>query len=252
MLNPLDLTGKTILVTGASSGIGQATAILLSKLNAKVILVARDQVRLEETSRLIESNERFVEQFDLTSTSEISSWLNALSKKYGSLSGLVHCAGIRFTLPLKMTGADIVKATFATNVNSALALAQAFSQKNIYHENSSIVLISSVLGLVGNSGVSAYAASKGAIIALTKSLAVELAKNQIRVNCVVPGVVRTPLIAKLAANLTNEQQKEIEAAHLLGLGEPSDIANSIAFLLSDAARWITGSIMTVDGGYTVR
>lgn len=250
MYNPLDLSKKTYLVTGASSGIGCATAILLGKLGAKIILVGRNAAKLQQVSQIIESGQFAVEEFDLADTGSIPNWINQLGKRHGVFDGLVHCAGVRFSLPLKMTDSQIIKTTFDINVHTAFFLAQAFSQKEIYRPNSSIIFISSVLGLVGKPGVSAYAASKGAIIALTKSLAVELARKKIRVNCIAPGVVKTAMIEKVSSVLTSEQQKAIESMHLLGLGEPVDVANAIAFLLSDASRWITGSTLVVDGGYT--
>lgn len=252
MLNPLDLSGKFYLVTGASSGIGRATSVLLSQLGAKVVLAARDVAKLQQTSQMLAGAGHVIEKFDFASSGLVADWASSIVKQYGAFDGLVHCAGTRFTLPLKMTDIGVYRTTFDTNVSSAISLAQAFAKKGVSKTNCSIVLIASVLGIVGSYGVSAYAASKGAIIALTKSLAAELARNKIRVNCVAPGVVKTEMIEKVAATLTPMQLQDIEAQHLLGLGEPIDVANSIVFLLSDAAKWITGSTLVVDGGYTAR
>lgn len=251
MINPMNLSGSTILVTGASSGIGLATAILLSKLGAKIILVARNVEKLKQTAGLLEGTGHSIEQFDLKDVDMIPEWLKEIVKKNDVLRGIVHCAGVRFTLPLKMTDSKIIKDTFDTNLVAAIILAKAFSQKGIFSlNNNSIVFVSSVLGLVGKPGVSAYAASKGAIIALTKSLAAELARNKIRVNCIVPGVVKTEMVEQVGSLLTADQLREMESRHLLGFGESSDVANAAAFLLADSGKWITGTALVIDGGYT--
>ena len=251
MLNPMDMSGKTILVTGASSGIGSESAILLSRLGAKVILVARDTKRLEDTTKKLCGNNHFVKPYDLTKTNEISGWLKNLANKTGMIDGLVHSAGIRHTLPLKMTDNKVVQETMNINLNSAVALAKAFRQKAVHQKKGSMVFLSSVLGLCGEPGVVAYSASKGAILAITKALAAELARDGIRVNCVVPAIVKTEMVNQAISKMTQEQFKQIEDKHLLGIGEPIDVANSIAFLLADCSKWITGAALIVDGGYTV-
>ncbi len=136
------------------------------------------------------------------------------------------------------------------NVGAAIGLAKGFCQKGVCAPGGSIVFISSVAGLTGQAGLAAYAASKGAIVALTKALAVELAGEHIRVNCVAPGVVTTEMGQSLLRMLTPEQDADLEAMHLLGLGRPRDVAYAIAFLLAETARWITGTVLVVDGGYT--
>ena len=136
------------------------------------------------------------------------------------------------------------------NVTAALCLAKAFRQKNVSTAGSSIVYLSSVMGIVGQSGQTAYSASKGALVTLAKSLTLELSRENIRVNCVAPAVVNTEMSEKMFQSLTPEQVKQIESMHPLGIGTPRDVANAIAFLLADTGRWITGTTLVVDGGYT--
>ena len=249
----MDLTGKIILVTGASSGIGRETAILLNNLGANIVMVARNSVELQKTADLLDKkNAYYVEPFDLNKLSAIQEWMKNIALKIGTIHGLVHCAGIRTTMPLKNIDDDIMQATMDINVNAAIFLAKAFRQKGVCSHGGSLVYLSSVLGLCGESGVVTYAASKGAIIALTKALAIELVRDKIRVNCVSPGVVKTEMVNKIISSLTAEQFQQIVTKHPLGLGEAIDVANAIAFLLADCSKWITGSNLIVDGGYTAK
>jgi 3-oxoacyl-[acyl-carrier protein] reductase len=250
MVNPMDLTGQTILVTGASSGIGRETGRLISQLGGHVVLVGRSEERLAETLRSLHGEGHRVEPFDLSSTDEIPRWLKSISASSGPLHGLVHSAGIHTLRPLRALSSQTVENLMRINVGAAVGLAKGFLQKGVCAPNGSIVFLSSVAGLTGQAGVAAYAASKGAILALTKSLAVELAGEHIRVNCVAPGVVTTEMGQGLLEVLTPEQGASLEAMHLLGLGSARDVSYAIAFLLAETARWITGTVLVVDGGYT--
>ncbi len=250
MLNPLDLSGRTILVAGASSGIGRETAVLVSQLGGRVILVARDAGRLEQTRGQLVGTGHEVRVFDLTAFDELASWLKGVAAEVGPVHGLVHSAGVHLVRPLRFLGDADLHQVMRTNVHAAVGLVRAFRQKGVCASDGSVVLVSSVTGLVGQSGVAAYAASKGAIVALTKSLAVELAREGLRINCVAPGLVQTAMTNRIKQQLTEEQFTAIQSMHPLGVGTARDVAHAVTFLLADTGRWITGSTLVVDGGYT--
>jgi NAD(P)-dependent dehydrogenase (short-subunit alcohol dehydrogenase family) len=246
----MDLTGRRILVTGASSGIGRETAILLSELNARVLLSGRDRGRLDATVRALHGDGHVAAPFDLNAIEDIGAWLNSLTKEDGPLQGLVHCAGVRHTLPLRSVGMPKVEESMRINVISAIMLAKAFRAPGCSTPRSSIVLLSSVAAMAGEPAISIYGASKAALIGLTKSLAIELARDQVRVNCVAPALVKSGMSDRIEEMLTPDQFKAIERMHPLGLGTARDVANAVAFLLADTGRWITGSVLVVDGGYS--
>lgn len=250
MINPMELDKRVILVTGASSGIGRDVSILLSQLGARLILVGRNSEQLEKTHFLLEGSAHLVQTFDLSATDDIPRWMKEISSETGPLNGLVHSAGIQITKPLRILTSSDIDGVMRINVNASFGLLKGFRQKGVCIKPGSIVLISSVMGLVGQSGVSAYSASKGALVALAKSSALELAKENIRINCVAPAYVNTEMAEKFIQTLTTEQVENIQKMHPLGIGKPRDVANAIAFLLADTGRWITGTTMIVDGGYT--
>lgn len=248
MLNPMELTGRTILVTGASSGLGRAAAIMAGKLGAKVVLVARSADKLEETARLMEDAPHFVAPFDLSELAGISAWMKGLVEQVGPLNGVVHSAGIHTFRPLRMLKDEQLEEVMRLNFNAAVSLTRGLRQKGAWQTPASVVYLSSVVALRGGPGIVPYASSKGALISLAKSLAVELAPDGIRVNCISSGHVVTEMTRKAETRITEEQRQALLAPHLLGVGEPDDVAHAICFLLSDAAKWITGSNMIVDGG----
>jgi NAD(P)-dependent dehydrogenase (short-subunit alcohol dehydrogenase family) len=246
----IDLSGKHILVTGASSGIGREVAILLSQLGANLTMVGRDFKRLEETLDVLSapSIHRY-KIFDFNDDDLAKHFVDIIESN-GKLAGVVHCAGIHEFTPINSLNMKKVRSVLSSNLLSAFEILKYCGKRQNLESKASLVFLSSVAGFLGQPGVVAYAASKGAILALVKSAALELARQGTRVNAVAPGVVNTEMTQKLIASMTEEQFKKVEEMHPLGIGTPRDVANAVAFLLSDASQWITGTTLVVDGGYS--
>lgn len=254
----IDFTGKNIIVTGAASGIGKATVHLLNNLGARCFRFDLNEEGLNQDNLSLEQNPIYA--VDLTDFDAVSRVMNLAKNTLFQMGwgngfhGLVHCAGIPSILPLRILQMDDYERVQKINTQAGLNLAKIFSKNGMYdkQQRSSIVFISSVYGLVGSAANVAYAISKGANISMTKALAVELAPKNIRVNCIAPGFVKTNMGDKVTPLFDEGYSNRIEKMHLLGWGEPEDIANGIVFLLSDAAKWITGTVVTIDGGFTAQ
>ncbi|MBE1445663.1 SDR family NAD(P)-dependent oxidoreductase [Paenibacillus sp. OAS669] len=245
------LDGKKILVTGASSGIGREIAKILSYQGASIILVGRNREKLNETLEQMSSPDKhLIEPFDLSNIDEIPHFLKKVTQSFGTLNGVVHSAGTHSLIPIRAINRNNIYDIMDINFTAGIAIIKSCVQKNICSSNSSIVLISSVTGLVGQAGVLGYAASKGAIISAVKSAAIELASSGLRVNCIVPGIVETDMSEEIFKKTSEDNKKRIVNQHPLGLGKPEDVAFASAYLLSDEAKWITGTALIVDGGYT--
>lgn len=250
--NPFTLTGKKIVVTGASSGIGRQCAIDFSKMGATVILLARNEERLAETFSRLEGSGHQVIVADLTDFDTLPSLAESIGEKVGKVDGLVNCAGISTTLPLKLITPAKLDEFFRTNVYSAIELSKEISKKKHMNDGGSIVFLSSVMGVVGESGKSLYSMTKGALLSAARSLACEFAKRRIRFNCISPGAILTPINENLPHMTDPEKRKLLEEKHLFGLGSPEDVAYACIYLLSDASKWVTGQNVVVDGGYTAK
>ena len=248
-----DLKNKNIIVSGASSGIGRQCAVTFSQLGANVILIARNEERLKDTFNKLKKGNHLTISQDITEYDKLEEVVNTAVGKIGKISGFVHSAGIEMTVPLRSMTPSYYENMFVINVISGFELARIISKKKYLDEKGvSLIFISSVMGMIGQSGKIGYCASKGALISGSKAIALELAKKNIRVNCVLPGVVETEMSNKMLENLPEESKKSIINMHPLGLGRPEDIAYACAYLLSDFAKWVTGTNLIVDGGYSAR
>ena len=256
MNNPFSLEGKTILVTGASSGIGRGIAIACAGMGAQVILTGRNQVRLQETVRMIndshghsDSNHGNNSQpspliicADLTSASDRATLVQQLPV----LDGLVQCAGVGDRVPCKALGQEDIDRVLRPNLEAPMLLQAELLQSKKINKSASIVYIASAAATMPAVGNAVYSASKGAIISYAKCLAAELAPRGIRVNCISPTMVMTDLAL---VGASQEQLDEAQKAYPLGrYGKPEDIANLAVYLLSDAAAWMTGSNIEITGG----
>jgi len=249
--SPLSLVGCRVLVTGASSGLGRATCALLSQLGATLVLAGRDEGRLQETRALLRADDHAIEVFDLAQVADISDWLLRVAAD-GPLHGLVHSAGTIVSNAFKALQLPAFEDLMRVNVTAAVALAQGFRNRRVHRDDASVVFLSSVAGLVGQAGLAAYGTSKAALGGLARALAVELARDRIRVNCVAPGFVKSGMgmSSLLEARMTEPQLEALAQAHPLGFGTPEDVACAVAFLLGRSGRWITGTTLVVDGGFT--
>ena len=244
--NPFSLQGKTILVTGASSGIGQATAIVCAQMGADVVITGRDAGRLQSTADLSGTVKEQIAA-DLTNNEDVERLVAALPP----LDGAVLCAGNSTTLPLQFGTREKFDDMFNVNFFAPVELLRLMYKKKILQKGASVVLIASIGGthsfMPGN-GV--YGASKAALNSLMKYAAREYASRKVRVNSICPGMVDTPLIHR--GTITEEQLAEDAKRYPLGrYGKPDDIANGAVYLLSDASSWLTGHDLVIDGGFSI-
>ena len=244
--NPFTLKGKTILVTGASSGIGQATAVECAQMGAEVVITGRDTERLQATADLV-GNLKAQIAADLTNQEDVERLVASLPP----LDGAVLCAGNSTTLPLQFGSREKFDEMFNVNFFAPVELLRLMYKKKVLQKGASVVLIASIGGthsfMPGN-GV--YGASKAALNSLMKYAAREYASRKIRVNSICPGMVDTPLIHR--GTITEEQLAEDAKRYPLGrYGKPDDIANGVVYLLSDASSWLTGHDLVIDGGFSI-
>ena len=249
MFNMIDLTDTKILITGASSGMGAETARLCSKLGAKIIMVARREDKLIEVEKTLEGSGHKYYVFDLSNVVQIESFIKQIVSECGAFDGFVHSAGITSMRPLRLLSVDVNRAVMDINYFAFVEIIRCITKRNCFNEGLSIVGISSISAKRGNKSKTAYCASKAAMDAAVKCVAKELAPKGIRANSVNPAWIKTDIYNQfLDKGGDSEDGNNIFARQYLGLGEPIDVANMIAYLLSDAARFITGSNIDVDGG----
>ena len=244
--NPYSLEGKTILVTGASSGIGKATAIECSKLGARVVITGRDEARLQQTLSSLEGEGHVVITADLGEDDGI----RFLVERVPVLNGIVHAAGISDTVLFQFLKKERLENIFNINFFAPVVLSQLLKKK-LLQKGGSIVFLSSIDGPVtAHIGNSMYSATKGALSAMMQNMSIELASKGIRVNAVLPGMTETPLIHN--DDITQEQlNKDMELYPLKRYADPREIAWAIIYLLSDASTFTIGASLVVDGGFTI-
>lgn len=241
--NPFSLLGKTILVTGASSGIGRGVAIACSKMGAKVIINGRNMSKLEETISLMEGYDNIIASGDLTERIT----LQQLAEELPKLDGVVHCAGMGQRVLAKLLLEDDVNQVMNVNFKAPVLLQTELLKQKRINKGASIVFIASIASWSPSLGNSMYSASKGAVISYAKCLSLELAPRKIRVNCISPAMVWTDLV--LNDGINEDKLKEDESKYpLQRYGQPEDIANLTVYMLSDASTWMTGSNVQITGG----
>lgn len=242
-INPAAMTDKTILVTGASSGIGKEIALLCASLGAKVCAVGRNSFRLNQTVEALDGTGHQAHICDLTSQSDLQTLVDNLPQ----LHGVVHCAGIGSRVICKNIEQSDIDAVFTVNTFAPMLLQSALLREKKITKSASIVFIASMAPDKPTAGNAIYSASKAAIIAYAKVLAVELAQRLIRVNCVSPAMIWTDLIT--ADGIDEYTLKEDQNNYLLKrYGQPADVANLVAYLLSDVSSWMTGENIHITGG----
>ena len=247
MYNPFSLEGKTILVTGASSGIGRAVAIECSKMGARVFLSARNEARLRDTLNALEGEEHQIIVADLTDEQAIQ----ALVEQLPQLDGVVLNAGIAGLVPTQAISAAKLQEMQQINLNAPILLTRSLVKKRKLNNPSSIVFTSSAAGVFRTSvGNAIYATTKCGIDAFMRTAALELASRGIRCNSVNPAMIETDLIKNLPVS-EEEREKNLARYPLHRYGKPEEVAYAIIYLLSDAAAWTTGTALKLDGGLTL-
>ena len=245
MNNPFTLSGKTILVTGASAGIGRGIAVACSGMGARVILTARNTERLQETFSQLEGEGHTYIAADLTNEAE----RRALVEQLPILDGVVQCAGVGNRVPCKMLVQEDLDRVMKPNAEAPMLLQSLLLSEKKLKKQASVVFIASAAATMPVTGNAVYSASKAALVAYAKCLAQELAPRQIRVNCISPTMVWTDLAL---VGATVEQLQEAQLSYpLKRYGQPEDIANLAIYLLSDASAWMTGSNIEITGGSLV-
>jgi NAD(P)-dependent dehydrogenase (short-subunit alcohol dehydrogenase family) len=241
------LSGRRILCAGASSGIGRACAVLCSQVGARVIVMGRDQIRIQETLGLLSGAGHESIAYDLGDPDGLADTLGALE---GRIDGMIYSAGVERTRPLRGLDWREFETMLRVNAVASAELARLLTKPGrIGAQGSSFVLIASVSGITADRGKLEYSGSKALLISMARSMANELAPKKVRVNCVSPAMVQTPMLERMFTEIPEESVKEISGRHAFGLLDPVDVANGCVFLLSDLSARITGQNLVIDSGF---
>jgi len=245
--NDFDLSGKTYLVTGASSGIGLEICKTINAMNGSFIAVARREDNLIALLEECNNAANSYVKADLSERADLDLIIGAI----GKIDGIVHSAGVAKFVPLKFYSLDDFRESQKLNVESIMYLLNAISKQKKLNKKSSIVLVSSLGAMLGTKGGGYYGAVKAELMALSKVWANELSLSGTRVNCVAPGIVETDMVVEAYERLSDEEVVADKKKYPLGYGAPKDVAYPVAFLLSNASRWITGQTLILDGGRSI-
>lgn len=246
------LKDKNIVISGASSGIGKACAAECSRAGAKVHMIGRNIAALTEAAAELGDNIHSINQLDVTKTDDIEATIKNIVDEHGKIDGFIHSAGIQKTQAFRSITRDHYIEVFSVNTIAAFDLSRVLLKKQYCNPNGiSLVFIASVMSVAGYAGLTSYCASKAALVGGARSMAVELAAKNVRVNCVSPGTVKdTAMTQGLQSSISEDEFQKIVAKYPSGLGQAKDVANLCVFLLSEDSKWITGQNIVIDGGYS--
>lgn len=248
----IDLREKNIIIVGASKGIGKQTAITLSEIGAKCILISRNEEKLKKVIEELEGHNHTYLCMDVSNIDGIENAIKNIVEKVGKIDGMAYIAGITNDRPLNLLKHDIIEETLRVNYEAFIEFTRCVCKKNNYNSGMRIVGVSSIASLYGAKANTIYASSKAAINAAVRCLAKELANKNIAINAVAPSMIRTDMYDSWLKNNEEDsyQYMKMNSIQYLGVGEKEDVSNAIAFLLSPASRFITGSCLVIDGGGT--
>lgn len=243
------LAGRKVVVTGASSGLGRATAIALAETGADLVLIGRDETRLRQVAEQVGTGNW--QSINLSDDDAADAAIRKIAVD-GPINGLFHSAGTSLVAPMRMTKAAQIQDLFGAAVLGSLGIARAISRRGVMQDGGSAIFMSSVSAIRGRRGMVAYSSAKAATSGLVRALAVELADRAIRVNAIAAGAIETEMHQSFANSVSDEMIANYRNLHPLGFGRADDVANAVIFLLSDASRWISGIDLSVDGGYAAK
>lgn len=246
----IDLSNKTIIVTGAASGIGRETAIVASKVGAEVVMLDLSEEGLRVTMSLLEGGGHSAHAIDLCDTGSIAPLIKTIAEQHGMIDGVVHCAGISSRKPLNVLSKNGFSKVMDINFYSFVELVRQTTKKKYFSDGGSIVVMSSISSIKGYKAKTEYCVSKAAVDSFVRCMAAELADRKIRVNSVMAAEVLTPLALK--ARETNAAVGASDFSAPLGPSDPYEVANTICFLLSNATKTITGTSLLIDGGACIQ